>query len=93
MKNYEKAYKDALERARMYWDNDNIIPIRSFAEYIFPELTLRKDEIVRMALVKYFDEMRKDGICANGIHPSDIIEWLKRQKRGYHENERVQNHC
>lgn len=78
---YEKKYKEALERARMYWDNDSVMPIRSFAEYIFPELTMRKDEIMRMELVKYFDDMRKYGICANGIHPSDIIEWLKRQKR------------
>ena len=45
---------------------------------------MRKDEIMRMALVKYFDDMGKDGICANGIHPSDIIEWLKRQKKDEH---------
>lgn len=42
--------------------------------------TWSEDERMRMALVEYFDGMKKDGICANGVHPDKIIDWLKNKK-------------
>ena len=76
---YEKKYKEALERARQFSeyplqeDSDNIV------EYIFPELKESKNESVREALITYFKHFPYDSIEAAGTNAKKAIAWLEKQ--------------
>lgn len=71
---YEKAYKDALERAKYYHDRDNI----QFLENIFPELAESEDERIRKAIVEFF-ELQDDNTTYSFIPKKDILAWLEKQ--------------
>ena len=67
---YEKAYKEALERARSL-QHDNC-----WVTSIFPELRESEDERVRQALisaVKKYD-------AVDGIEQEKVLAWLEKQK-------------
>lgn len=49
--NYEKKYKEALERARYYHSKDYML-INSAIENIFPELRKSEDERIRKELIE-----------------------------------------
>ena len=51
---YEKKYKDALEKMReiITMDNKTVVP-KEIGEYLFPELAETEDERIRKELVKY----------------------------------------
>ena len=72
---YEKAYKDALERARQWHDDSNItIGLKENLEDIFPELK-ENDERIRKDLIKAISTYTQ---FAN--RPSnEIIAWLEKQ--------------
>ena len=76
---YEKKYKDALERAKAYQG------LRSEMEIIFPELkeSEGKDEKIRKALIRAFKSLNTIKVW-NGIERTDIIDWL--EKQGEHAN-------
>lgn len=69
--NYQKKYKEALERARELSQTTT----GARYEYIFPELAESKDERIRKALIRF----HKSSIDVDGIKGEDIISWLKRQ--------------
>ena len=80
MEDYKKKYEEALERARV--SRLQLIDIGEEAteiEYIFPELKVSEDERIRMALIDYFDDMKKANERASGIHPDTILAWLEKQ--------------
>lgn len=95
MKDFEKAYKEALERARQFSEHPLQEDSSNIVEYIFTELERSKDEKIRKALIEYFDDMNKADSWANGIHPLNIIAWLEKQKDAYElgftEGKRVKN--
>ena len=68
---YEKLYKEALERAKEFVCVDNI----EVAEYIFPELAESGDERIRKALLRF----HKSTIDIDGIKCEDILAWLEKQ--------------
>ena len=76
---YEKAYKEALERARMI-NNGEDVDVEAgttTCEYIFPELKESEDERIRKTLIKYFDAYPKDYF--GGLKKNYIVAWLEKQ--------------
>lgn len=75
---YEKAYKEALERAKNLHEDaidmgENIRAKQ--CEIIFPELAESEDERIRKALIRYHQSM----IDIDGIKGEKIIAWLEKQ--------------
>lgn len=73
--NYEKKYKEALEKARQFSERPLEEDSSSIVEYIFPELADSEDERIRKALIRF----HKSTIDVDGIKSEDIIAWLKKQ--------------
>ena len=78
--NYEKAYKEALERAKNLRKDaidmgENIRAKQ--CEIIFPELKEDEDERIIKTLIEYFDAYPKDYYGA--LKKSHILAWLEKQ--------------
>ena len=75
---YEKAYKEALERAKEEFYASNSFG-KGTIEYIFPELAESEDERIRkdiIVLVKdWWDRVNKDNISTK----ETMIAWLEKQ--------------
>lgn len=75
---YEKAYIEALERAKVWQNHLYDTNDKDYADelnYIFPELKESEDEKIRKALVRF----HKSTIDVDGIKGEDIIAWLEKQ--------------
>lgn len=76
---YEKKYKEALERAKKLGTSE--MPIdqtRNIGEQIFTELKESKDEKIRKALIKGFKHYDKK--CKWGEFTTiEILDWLEKQ--------------
>ena len=78
---YEKAYKDALERAKEFQKSKDGLCVLT-AESIFPELQESEDERIRKAIIAY---IKKANGGPNHILPSGtysvlaMIFWLEKQ--------------
>ena len=87
--NYEKAYKEALERAKIWQEHLYEVGDKDYADelnYIFPELKESDDEKIRRGLINGFNECLKSSqypISAqkywHNIKIEDIFSWLERQ--------------
>lgn len=78
---YEKAYKDVLERARHYYLTGKGEPV-DFIKMIFPELKESEDERIRKAIHIYLDWLdgrNKDYQPKGDYSIKDMITWLKKQ--------------
>ena len=76
---YEKGYKDALERAKKIHDNRNASNSRKeWIESIFPELAESEDERIRKALVNEFEHI--GNYDWHGIERTKILAWIEKQK-------------
>lgn len=86
---YEKKYKNALERARDVYtyycdDREQLRKIES----IFPELAESEDERIRKGLLSYVNVVKaeaiarfpKEDILLEDIKIDDAIAWLEKQK-------------
>ena len=73
---YEKKYKDALEKLKPKMNdiNDIIISREDFEE-IFPELKESEDEKIRKEIINYFRCQSKDEPCRKTTHEK-WINWL-----------------
>jgi hypothetical protein len=76
---YEKKYKEALERAKEYWDSPRTcLDIDKLVE-IFPELKESEDEKVRKEIIDYISRLTAS--------PDNIdkyntwIAWLEKQDK------------
>ena len=82
MTNKEKAYDEALERAKKYYSTTNSAADTELIELIFPELKGSDDEKVRKALIDYF---KRYDMCwtetFNGIPTDKILAWLEKQSK------------
>lgn len=78
---YEKEYKEALERAKKLATdlpngrNDRLYHVDDL-EYIFPVLKESEDEKVRKCLLSYFSRYQQDEVFLNDIKMGDIVTWL-----------------
>jgi hypothetical protein len=77
---YEKAYREALEKIREGLqplpDGTKISGVtRAFLEEVFPELKESEDEKIRKALVRF----HKSTIDVDGIKGEEIVAWLEKQ--------------
>ena len=80
---YEKAYKEALERAKQIEDNPYTAHwdvMKETVEYVFPELRESENERIRKDIVEAV-ELHKDFTQGRKEH---IYAWLKKQ--GEHAN-------
>lgn len=72
-----KAYDEALEKAREYWETDNNntlnIKAKETMEYLFPELRESESERIKNALIRF----HKSTIYIDGIKGDEIVSWLK----------------
>ena len=85
--NYEKAYKDALERARVaYKDEDR--HLKATLERIFSELQESEDDTIRKELIEHF---RWNAQILNNFDNRDVITWLEKQQKKtvYTDNDRI----
>ena len=77
---YEKAYKEAFEKAKMsYHTGDYDKDTLEMLEIIFPELAESEDERIRKAIIKYLDALDDDEI-RYGVSFKDMRAWLEKQK-------------
>ena len=78
---YEKAYKEALERAKQIEDNPYTAHwdvMKETVEYVFPGLRESENERIREALIKYLDALDDDEI-RYGVSFKDMRAWLEKQ--------------
>jgi len=74
---YEKKYKEALERARQFSEHPLQEDSDSIVEYIFPELNESEDEKIRKELIDYHRSMAAQ--ADDYVHEA-WIAWLEKQK-------------
>lgn len=75
---YEKAYKEALERAREFQKSKDGLCVLT-AKSIFPELEEFEDERIRKELIFYLGDMPEDTELRNGVTNRDVLAWLEKQ--------------
>ena len=68
---YEKKYKEALERAKQFSEKPYLEDSKGIVEYIFPELKESEDERIRKSLI---DMLKNDEKCY-----LKEIAWLEKQ--------------
>ena len=78
---YEKKYKEALERAKDYHKqliNEDNSEWACEIENIFPELIEPKDEKIRKAIIAHIKGLKYYDICY-GVSPKEMCDWLEKQ--------------
>ena len=76
---YEKMYKEALERARQFSENPLLEDSSNIVEYIFPELEEQKGDKIRKTLISFFSKGAELNGTTNGVADKDILAWLETQ--------------
>lgn len=82
---YEKKYKEALERAKKWYNAPNVDKIPTYAnriiEELFPELKESEDERIRMSLIELFKDMEWDDSILHdyNMDKGKTIAWLEKQ--------------
>ena len=82
---YEKAYKDALDRARKMMDSKRSVVIGKQAlETIFPELSESEDERIRKEIIDFIQWAEDRGMTRHDYHqakrPAVWLAYLEKQK-------------
>lgn len=73
---YEKAYNEALQLARTYYDKGT----NEFLDTIFPELRDIEDERIRKAIKCYVEDMPDTYGFAHWIGKKEMLSYLEKQK-------------
>ena len=84
---YEKAYKDALERCKKEFNFSNLAysheEIKQRLERVFPELKESEDERIRKWCISHFRECfraTKDNVEYQEYRNNKVIPWLEKQR-------------
>lgn len=78
--NYEKKYKEALERAKKAKNNVGFnAQTHKVLDIIFPELKESEDEKIRKWLIDTIKSVPNDSIEWDVINKSDVLAWLEKQ--------------
>ena len=56
--NYEKAYNEALKRAKQFSEHPLLEDSGAIVEYIFPELAKSDDEMIKKELIEHIKANR-----------------------------------
>ena len=80
LNDYEKKYKEALERAKNYHDNNFSFGTTKLTEAIFPELHESEDEKIRKAVVSLVYEMKGTYQSFAKVELDKMVAWLEKQK-------------
>lgn len=75
--NYEKAYKEALEKATAFYETKS--PDCLILESIFPELAESDDERIRKEIISIVKSYRECCITEGNHRFDDCISWLEKQ--------------
>ena len=75
---YEKAYKEALERARKFYSEPHL-DSNSVIEDIFPELFKSEDERIRRELIDCIKRSMKGMSDSAKVTYNSWIDWVKKQ--------------
>ena len=82
MKDYEKLYKEALERARKLYNeakaNEYTSDMEDY-EAIFPELKESEDERIRKSLITFFQRFLYEYFDGLSSSTTEVIAWLEKQ--------------
>jgi hypothetical protein len=83
MTNKEKAYDEALERAKKYYSTTNSAADTELIELIFPELKGSDDEKVRKTIIRFFkDQYSNETEMYDGsVTVGKAIAWLEKQSK------------
>ena len=95
MENYEKLYKEALERAKYLKENTDSVGAKDISynfEYIFPELRESEDEKIRKAMIKYFEDIEQVP-TVNGFGRNEFLAWLEKQAEQKPADSYCQENC
>ena len=82
---YEKKYKEALERARQFSEKPYLEDSKGIVDYIFPELKESEGERIKEALIHLVNSNKELSFGIDNydnIKWSDILAWLEKQKHG-----------
>lgn len=77
--NYERKYKEALERAKRLHSEPTGETERIICEQIFPELIESADERIRKAIIEHLRQDIELGQILSEEVGSDWIAWLEKQ--------------
>lgn len=78
---YEKKYKEALEKAKkMLASKRSVIVEKQALETIFPELLESEDEKMVKAITHILYENYTDAAVIEGVEIAEIVTWLEKQK-------------
>ena len=75
--NYEKAYKEALEKATAFYETKS--PDCLILESIFPELAESEDERIRKEIISIVKSYRESCITEGNHRFDNCIAWLEKQ--------------
>ena len=77
---YEKKYKEAIKKAREWYNDAKInIGFKANLEILFPELKESEDERIRKAISQCVEDMRGQFEKLYSVHHKDAISWLEKQ--------------
>lgn len=77
---YEKAYNEALKRARDYSEGHSLdVNPQAAMAYVFPELKECEDEKIRKAIVEL---VKQSSNILNPMSQKSMIDWLEKHKKG-----------
>ena len=83
---YEKKYKEALERARALNEGKTTGAFgETVCEYIFPELKESEDERIRKQILAFLKEFERDHY--RNLDFSSWITWVEKQKLTWSEKD------
>lgn len=79
--NYEKKYKDALEKASKLKVQNPFDTVGQMVEHIFPELKESEDERMLREIKRYIKEQgdKPTGLPNGTVPVSDMLTWLEKQ--------------
>lgn len=81
---YEKKYKEALERMKIWVSDDTpdeFFDTHEVHTFVFPELAVLEDEKVRETLIRVLNENVGNGIEKYGAKLEEALAWLEKQKK------------
>ena len=81
MTNKEKAYDDALERAKKLKETCDSTAVVGWCEYIFPEIRESEDERIRKTIIRFFKDSYPNEIemYDGSVTVGKALAWLEKQ--------------
>ena len=76
---YEKKYKEALERAKQFSEKPYLEDSKGIVEYIFPELKESEDERIREWLIRLIKATCDYDSPTSRKEVDDALAWLEKQ--------------